>query len=712
MSQVDQDYFAGKVAQELASHLYTRCQEWRTGLDQNGMKHKWRRSYQLYFGRHFAKTTSFTLNDSEIVRTGDKGELTAFAINHYRNLIKHTIALTCNQKVAFSPRAINTDFDSIHQCRIGKNILDYYVTEKKIGTYLKTAAEYSQVFGKGFIFLTWNPGMGRPISKAFVRDENDEVVIGPDGEPQEQVLYEGDLEVRVGSPWDVYTDPSADDWNKLSWVDYATLENKFELIAQYPKMREQILAVTTTEYLDQLKRSTLQSVDEINNISVRHFVHKRSKALPNGRLLIYAGQDCVLYDGPSPYDDHLPVFRIVPGELFGSTEGYSDFFDLMGMQEALDVLVSIAFTNQQANGTQKIWAPDGCNLTVTQISKGLAFLRSPAGTKPEPLQLTSTAKEIFDMIPLLEKGMEGVSGINAVARGNLDAIGKNASGVSIAYVQAMAAQYNTVFQQSWAELMENVGSFALWLLRHFADTPRIYAITGKRNQSYAGSFTKHDLTKIERVTVDIANPVTKTVGGRISVADNLLDKGLIKTGQEYLTVLETGNLDPLLEASESEVDLVHKENEALMDGKQVQAVVGDPHLLHMQTHRKVYADPEIRQKAAMGDPQAAKIIQGALSHQQEHMQLYKSQDPLWSQISGEPPAPPPPPPPMPPGPPPGPQGPPGGPPPNAQHVVHHQAPPHHGGPPIAQLLEQNPQVAHIPRLPPGLQPENQGMPHP
>src|SRR5207302_15028 len=99
---------------------------------------------------------------------------------------------------------------------------------------------------------------------------------------------------------------------------------------------------------------------------------------PNGRLLIYCESDVVLYDGPMRYR-RLPVFRIVPGEIYGTTEGYTDAFDLIGIQEALNALVSIAFTNQQANGVQKIWVPEGGNFSATMLAKGLAILRGPQG---------------------------------------------------------------------------------------------------------------------------------------------------------------------------------------------------------------------------------------------------------------------------------------------------------------------------------------------
>jgi hypothetical protein len=97
--------------------------------------------------------------------------------------------------------------------------------------------------------------------------------------------------------------------------------------------------------------------------------------------------------------------------------------------------------------------------------------------------------------------------------------------------------------------------------------------------------------------------------------------------------METGNLDPLIEGPLAELDLIRQENELFMDGKgsKVRALVGDAHLLHMQEHRTLISNPLIRADDGM--------VQEVLAHMQMHMELYKTQDPLWSQVAGEPAAP-------------------------------------------------------------------------
>jgi hypothetical protein len=713
------EYFAAKDAQSLVQELTDEDAGFRAYADKSGLHKKARRSYRYYYGRHFFGQQG--VSDSEILRGGDRGEYAMFALNHYRNLIKNTLVLTTHEKPAFNPKAINTDPDSIQQARLSKGIVEYYWNEKQVGRYAKNAAEMSQVMGKSFLCVLWNPNLGKPHDVAPVTGEDGAPVMDETGQPKERLIYEGDVEVSVKSLYDVRMDTSAEDFSKIQWVKITGYENKFDLAEQYPHLADKIVKLPTRSESEHFNYIAMSESRKTADVAKHYFIHKQTRSMPNGRLVIFCDKDTVLYDGPSPYEDKIPLFRIVPGELMGTTEGYSDFFDLMAIQEAIDVLVSTYFTNEQAHGIQKIWAPENCNLTSTQISKGLALLKSAPGTKPEPLQLSATSKTTLEGIPMLTKAMETLSGVNSVARGDPEHSLK--SGVAIAYVEAMAARYTSAFQQSWAEMLEDVASFIIWLLQRFASTQRLIAISGKHNKNVMTEFTKKDIKNVRRISVELGNPITNTVSGRLEVAQNLLQQGMLQTPQQYLEILASGNLETALEASEAQLALIRKENDALLDGKKCLAAPGDKHVRHMQEHLSIASDPELRIKAANGDQMAEQLLTNVLDHVQDHMQKYQSQAPIWSMISGEPP---PPPPPQPPGPPqgsgPAPGGPggpgpaqvqsiPGPPGPMGQSPFMGPGPghpmPHHGPnvPPISALMAAPNQVpTDIKRLPPNLQP--------
>jgi hypothetical protein len=347
--------------------------------------------------------------------------------------------------------------------------------------------------------------------------------------------------------------------------------------------------------------------------------------------MLFLNADIILYDGPIPYAK-LPCDRIIQGEIHGTIEGYADAWDLMPLQEAYNVLISSVYTNQQAFGVQNILIPRTANLSVEQLSKHLAGIKyDPQGGEPKALQLTQSPPEIFQMLTMVERLMETISGVNSVARGNPESSLK--SGVALAMVQSMAVQYASKFQESWAFLLEDGGTKIFDLLKQFAKTERIAEMAGKANKGRITSFTGEDLSSVQRVAIELGNPMQRTTAGKVQIADSLLEKGMVKTPQQYLQVMETGNLDPLVEGPEAELDLVRGENELMMDGQfdKVRVLVGDAHLLHVQEHKCLLSNPLVRADES--------IVAGILSHMMEHKELYETQEPFWSQISGEPPSP-------------------------------------------------------------------------
>jgi hypothetical protein len=689
---VSDEYFASKPTQDFLGDVGEKIDQFQRYTERHGLKDKWAKLYNFYFGKQMGEGS--LSQSSSIQRVGDEGEFATFAVNDFRNLVKHQLALTCSQKPSFDPRAKNTDLKSLQQARLASNIIDSYVTEKRLGRYLKSAAERALALTKGYVQLRWDPASGRAAGvEPVVGEDGQQSVDEKTGEPHEKVVYEGDVECEAFSPWDVMYDIHLTDWSKRDWDIVRLKRNKFTLAAKYPKAKEELVRATGHDDMNEYGSWKTIDDDETSSdlIPVYEFYHKRTDALPNGRYTVFLNKDVCLYDGPIQYKK-LNVFRITPGEVFDTAEGYSESADILVLQQALNVLYSTAFTNNQAFGVQAIWMPEGCDLNASELGKGLAVLKGgPPGTKPEALQLTSTPPELYKLAEMIEQKMETVMGINSVVRGDPEHNLK--SGAALGRMQAMAVQFASNFQESWAELQEDAATFLLDLLKDFGKTERMVALAGKHNRGAMRSFTGEDLDGIDRVVIDLGNPMSRTVAGRLDMADMLIGKGLIKTPQEYIGLIATGQLEPLTEGPQAELDLIRKENEDLMDGKPANAIAGDPHLLHIQEHRSILADSALRAAANMNDPMAGQVVQQTLQHIMQHKQIYQTQDPMWSMVSGEPPPPPPPPMSGGPMPPPGP----GGPPPPGPH-----GPPPHGGPP-----------GHKPALmqpPPGPQGDHAGPP--
>ena len=369
---MSQEYFASMEASKLAHEVEIRMKAWASFIEGTGLKNKWEQSYRLFYGRHFEGGSYDT---KSVVDMGEQGELKGVTVNHYRNFVNHVLTLATNGKPAWQCRALNSDLKSLNQTKLGNQILDAYMLGQRLLSQYKKAAQNALIFGKGYVCTEWEKTAGAAYSMESYEDE--------DGETRERVVYEGDVRARNLSPFDYCTDHTLDNWVDREWETVRTFKNKYNLAARFSDQAAQILGVSNKDDENKYKYWAFVNTNESDLIPVISFYHKRTDALPNGRYIMFLNPDVVLYDGPIPYED-LPVDRIVPGEIIGTIEGYSDLWDLMPLQEVFNVLISSIFTNQQAFGVQQILIPRTANISVEQLSKGLAGIKfDPQGGKPE-----------------------------------------------------------------------------------------------------------------------------------------------------------------------------------------------------------------------------------------------------------------------------------------------------------------------------------------
>jgi len=227
---------------------------------------------------------------------------------------------------------------------------------------------------------------------------------------------------------------------------------------------------------------------------------------------------------------------------------------------------------------------------------------------------------------MLERLMETISGVNSVARGNPESSLK--SGAALALVQSQALQYISGLQQQYVQLVEDVGTGLITMLRDFAAVPRIALIVGKNNASYIEKeFTGDDLSEVNRVIVELGNPLGQTIAGKLELAQQMMQYGIVKNPEDFYSVVETGRIDVMTDETYRELLLIRQENEQLVSGEDVRALAIDQHLQHI-THRKtVLSEPNLRKDETLS--------QNVLSHIQEHINLLRQTDPALLQLIGE-----------------------------------------------------------------------------
>lgn len=633
MSVSNDTYFASLpfYDEEIGAEWQAKVDDYYAFLTSSSLVQLWRRSYYAYYGleQDGAGSGFGMFKIGSIIPGGMEGELARIKVNHFQNLLTHQHVNTTQSRPALESRAINSDSASLSAAYLSDGVIDYFMREKKLEVNYRDCVDLAIKFGEGFVRMDWDSTAGRKFGT------------GPNGAP----IFDGDVTARTYNPFDVVRDVTLTSASQRQWYICRDSVNRFDLAAKYPHLAEDILKVSTNNaeistrrFMDPTKVIVQMgsSVTGRQSVLIDQYeaLHDPTPACPQGRYTVFLQGGLTLYDGPLPFAK-MPVYRCSAGEVSGTPFGWTLSFDLLGIQDAIDKLYSVVLSNQLASGIQNFWQPPNNGLTKTQLGGGLNLLESII--KPEVLAMCQTPAEIFNFIKMLESVQETLSGVSAVSRGQTPENLK--SGSALAFVNATSIAFSSGLQNSANTVLEDIGNGLVSILRDFASTPRIVAISGKSNLPLMKSYTGNDLIPIDRVTVEATAAVSKTTAGKIQIAQDMLQAGLIKTPQEYLTVITTGKLEPLYEGEMAEILLVRSENEDMRDGKQVQALRIDEHAFHISEHKSLLSNPSARR-----NPQLVNIV---LSHIKEHeniMQMMQNTDPAFLAATKQAPLPYPPPP--------------------------------------------------------------------
>lgn len=617
------DYFAALDSRRCVEETMSRVDSYYEEMKRIGRFALLRNAYFKYLSAWASK--------GYVSQGGAEGELSFSTINHYGNLITHILNIVCQQKLSYEPQTKTSDFIALKQIRRAKGILNDYTANASIDLdgKLRQGTEFGAVLGEGAVSVLWNKNKG------------EEILADP---ATGKTIKAGDVDVKTWTPFDVIQDSNLQSQQHRTWLVLRDWVNRYDLAAEYPDFADDILAIATgTDYSD---TQLLTKHHECDLIPTFHLFHDKTPACPEGRHIYYASDRVIMLDEELDGDE-IPVYRIAARELWGSPYGYSRGFDLLQLQDILDRLISAVVTNQLTFAIQNIMLPKGSNLSWDQLYGGLNVIEYEAKlgqqSKPEALQLTSTAPETFTFIDKIVQAMGTLAGINDVIQGNPDlAIKGQASGAALALMITNAIQFNSDFGKAYVRLAEQVGTAIIKQIAKNSRTQRSGSLLTRTNKFINEPYTSDDLRGIIKISVKYGNPLTQTTAGRLQIADTLFEKQKLNA-QEYLNIIETGNLESQLEAENAEIILIKSENERLIKGEKFQCIIYDNHVLHMPEHMSVLASEEAR-----NNPE---VIQATMFHVEHHAQMLRElqKDPVLVGLLKQPvipqqPATPPPPP--------------------------------------------------------------------
>lgn len=641
-SNTTDKYWATLGEDEIVPELVKKVDAYYDFLRSSGLWSLWMRSHEMY---------QWGASQSTIEQVGQDSEFESIVINHYRNILRHIYVGTTSTRPGFQPRAINTDYKSKIATRICDGMLEFYLDDKRGEQHAYRAAEAAIVTGEGYIFSMWDPQAGKVVGSEQVQSEDG-------GEPEERPLFEGDLRVENPHPCDVIRDVTRRTWDGMPWHVVRRRVNRFDLAARYPEKADEILSLETgdSSNWDARSVSLLYNTNDwdADELYVYHFFHERTPAVPFGRVVVFTGDD-VLLEATDLEEMQLQkptLIRIAGDEIEGSPFGYTFAYDLMAIQDAINLAHSTALTNISNFGVTNLTGPANATVKFEQLAKGLNWLglQDVREGQISTIDLLQIPAELLTIVQEWVGAMETLSGVNSVSRGNPEASLK--SGAALALVQSQFIEFTKDFQGAYFFCWGEFTTMLVRLFRTNVTEARAAAIVGKGDRSYVKEILGSDLENVDRVRVEPASALARTAAGRLQIAEDMLAAGFVQTPEQYMAVRETGRLEPLTHHATAQLDLISAENEALMEGNIPQPVLdelgqqvpdelgqpmmrpgavvvfGDDDVLHIKEHSSITCDPDVRRNET--------IMAATLEHIQQHINQLLTRDPVLAAVLGLP----------------------------------------------------------------------------
>lgn len=563
----------------LAGSIRQRVESFWSACDSNGKRQLWAQMLRLYYGQD---PTGGGRSSHYISLEGAQAENVVYRMNDLRALVRKQLTMTTGTRPSYELTARAYDASTTESVEVGTAVLDRYLDDV-VEAKANACAEMMLTMGEGWLATTWDDMAGRVSEIPAVVDPMTGQVL-----QEASVEMSGDVRVLSLRPDQVIRDPDVYSGNdQHRWVVLMVQRDKWEMAARYPDYRTEILRADNENgrWLWQGLGAVMDATSNYDTITTYELYHRKSPVLPYGRQSIMVG-DCIVSDGPMPYDD-LPVAWAIASTAPGESFGYGESWDLAAPQIAIDSVTTQLATNRENYGRAWIWTPPNSQVDSVTVS-GAKLITSLQ--PPQVLDISNGGVASGTaMLESLRAGMGQLTGLDAQSE-------PASSGEMLALQQQQSAQYNSRLQFGWFAMYKRMLSQLLKVIQKFVSEEDTVHISGENNAPVVRRWKGADLRDLDGIKVDMGTTAMRTASFRYQVAQNLLAQQAI-TVPQYLQMIATGRYQPALEAPKVLETMAERRMQIILDGGLYKPLATDPHELLIARLSTLLCDPEMEQRA-------------------------------------------------------------------------------------------------------------------
>ncbi len=541
--------------------------------------------------------------------------------NHIAPIIEARISRLGRVRPTMSVRASGEEESDLKSAQIATKVLNSASARLDLDNLIKKATEWSEVTGTSFYKIVWNNNLGKKL-----------------GEISGKSVYEGDVDIEVVSPFEIYPDflhrESVSDCKSIIHARAMHVEDIYNLygVEVEGEKLENVLWESQKREFGGAKRSLSDYALVIERYE------KPSRKYPNGRVVTIAGKS-LLYVGELPFinaEDNkrdFPFIKQICLPKTGSFFGVSVIERVIPVQRAFNAVKNRKheFLNRISMGviTVEDGAVDVEELSEEGLYPGKVIVYRQGCNPPSVMNTGSFPNDFSYEEEMLKNEFTIISGVSEFTRYG-DSRVNMASGVAL---QLLIEQDDTRLYSSIDNIKITIKQLAKQIIRlykQFAVKTRIMKIAGLNKKVESFYFSNKDLSS-DDVVFTTENELSYSPAQKKSAVYDLLNTGLlgqngeidVRTKTKLLEILGFGSVDNARDLNSLHIARAEAENIDLLNKKKVEVSLVDNHKLHIEEHTAFALSQNLLNQSDIKEnvvqhicEHKAKLLENALSQQQ------------------------------------------------------------------------------------------------
>lgn len=390
------------------------------------------------------------------------------------------------------PRPNSADSDDRRKADAADRIVRHAMRKYKMPEHLDKLSFYTLLYGTGFIKEVWDSDAGEILE---VADNGD-------------LTMEGDIDVSVPSPWNIYPDADVSDWEDARYVFEAFYLPYETALYMFPDKEKLLKSYRLTQDQQHVSGTGMNAREArlTYKSDVVFCLQYWEKGLPQNGM---QGRFCWCTErgepltkmGPNPHRFRRPLSRIDAETLKEGKEptrperaylpynimtdidlpntywGASVLYYSANLQDKMNHLDSVTLESIEAHGVPRMILPEGTEIADDAITNSPMDIISISGNQPpyfmENMQMPTDLMKFREQLNL---GIDDMWGVNESMFGQQS---REQSGFSMQYATNQGNMIRRRLFNKYIAVVEELYKNFLNLVREHWDEPRTIHVIGK-----------------------------------------------------------------------------------------------------------------------------------------------------------------------------------------------------------------------------------------